>query len=69
MALDSGYWETDDGYMNNDQVVERRVAREILTLIEQIYFSEEYRQYRIDYGSNGTRDLILNMIESKYLRR
>ena len=43
MALDSGHWETDDICMNNDQVVERRVAREILTLIEQIYFSEEYK--------------------------
>ena len=54
--------------MTNDNIVERRVAREILNIIEKIYFSEEYKQYRINYGSNGTRDLILNTIENKYLR-
>lgn len=51
-----------------DKVMGRRVAKEILSIIEQIYFSEEYKQYRINYGSNGIRDLILNTIENKYLR-
>ena len=53
--------------MTNNELIERRVAREILNLIEKIYFSEEYRSYRINYGSNGTRDLILNTIEDRYL--
>lgn len=52
--------------MNNSEITEKRVAREILNIIEQIYFSEEYKKYRIDYGSNGTRDLILQTIKDKY---
>lgn len=47
---------------------EKRVATEILSLMERVYFSDEYRDYRIDYGSNGARDLIMNTIENRYLR-
>lgn len=52
--------------MTNDKVIEKRVAREILNLIERICFSEEFRQYRIDYGSNGRRDLIIQTIKDTY---
>jgi hypothetical protein len=52
--------------MTNDKCIERRTAREILNIIEQICFSEEYKEYRIGYGSNGERDLIIRMIQEKY---
>ena len=47
---------------------EKRVVREILNLMELVYFSDEYRDYRINYGSNGVRDLIMNTIEDRYLK-
>lgn len=53
--------------MSNDKIIERRVAREILSIIDEIYFSDKYKEYRINYGSNGTRDLIINSIVNLYL--
>ena len=53
--------------MTNDKVIERRVVREILSMIEEIYFSDKYKEYRINYGSNGTRDLLINSIIKLYL--
>ena len=41
-------------------------AREILNLLEEVYFSSEYSEMRIRNGSNGTRDFILNKIKEKY---
>lgn len=52
--------------MLKEQVIERRVAREVLNIIEAICFSEEYKEYRINYGSNGQRDLIIATIKDKY---
>lgn len=52
--------------MTNERIIEKRVAREILTMIEKIYFSGEYREYRINYGSNGTRDLLIDSIKKLY---
>ena len=50
----------------NDKYIEKRVAREILNIIERISFSEEYKEYRINYGSNGQRDLIIQMIKERF---
>lgn len=47
-------------------VEERRVAREILNIIEMVCFSEEYKEYRINYGSKGEIDLIINIIKNNY---
>lgn len=47
-------------------IVEKRVAREILSTIEDICFSERYAKYRVNYGSNGRRDLIIKIIKEKY---
>ena len=55
-------------YLNAEQLITRKVAREILTMLEIIYFSEEYQEYRINQGSNGTRDLVLESIRERYLR-
>ena len=52
--------------MKQEEVVAKRVAREILSIIEEICFSDEYREFRIDYGTNGQRDLILATIKKKY---
>lgn len=54
--------------MTEKELIERRVVREILTMIETICFSEEYRQFRVDWGSNGQRDLIISKIKERYLK-
>lgn len=41
-------------------------ARDILSMIEMVSFSEDYRDYRVRYGSRGERDLIVQMIKDKY---
>lgn len=52
--------------VKNDKLVEKQVAREILSMIEQVCFSDEYLEYRCNYGSNGQRDLIIKLIKQKY---
>ena len=52
--------------MNNEDVIKKRVAREILSMIETVCFSDEFREYRINNGSDGTRDLIITKIERTY---
>lgn len=52
--------------MINDKCIERRVARDILNIIEKICFSEEYKEFRNGMGSNGQRDLILKEIKDTY---
>ena len=54
--------------MTEKELIEKRVAREILTMIESICFSEEYRDFRINQGSNGQRDLIISKIKEQYLK-
>lgn len=45
---------------------ERKAAREILTVIEEICFSEKYSDFRVNQGSNGQRNLIISEIKEKY---
>ena len=52
--------------MSDNKWLEKRIAREIISLMEEIYFGEEFLEYRCKYGSNGTRDLILQTIKYKY---
>lgn len=52
--------------MTNKELYSRITARNILSIIEQICFSEEFKEYRINYGSNGTRDLIIKTIKKNY---
>lgn len=54
--------------MTEKELIGRRIAREILTMIESICFSEEYRNFRVDKGSNGQRDLIIVKIKEQYLK-
>ena len=53
-------------HLDNDTCTEKRVAREILSIIEKICFSDEFREYRVNQGSNGTRDLIIKLIKERY---
>lgn len=53
-------------HLDNDTCTEKRVAREILSIIEKICFSDEFREYRVNQGSNGTRDLIIKSIQERY---
>lgn len=49
------------------ELLQRKTAREILSLIREVYFSDEYLSFRVDNGSNGTRDLIIQKIKEKYI--
>lgn len=52
--------------MTDIEIAEKRVAREILNIIERVCFSEEYRDFRVGWGSRGERDLIIQMIRDTY---
>lgn len=56
----------DKTLMNNEEVIRKRVAREILSMVENVCFSEEFREYRVNKGSNGTRELIMDNIKNTY---
>ena len=48
------------------QDLKREAAQEILNIIQAVCRSKEYLEYRVAYGSNGQRDLIIEMIKEKY---
>lgn len=50
----------------DEVIIEKRVAREILSMIEEICFSKKFCEYRYKHGSNGQRDLIITNIKEKY---
>lgn len=52
--------------MDSENVIRKRVAREILSMIETVYFGDEFKEYRINNGSNGQRDLIIENIKKTY---
>lgn len=53
-------------YLDNEEVIKKRVAREILSMIEVVCFSEAFKEYRVNYGSNGQRNLIIENTKSTY---
>lgn len=53
-------------HINNDECIRRRTAREILSIIEKICFSEEFSEFRVNRGSNGQIDLIIQRIKEEY---
>ena len=53
-------------WLDNDKCTEKRVAREILSIIEKICIRDEFRDYRVNNGSNGERDLIIKLIKEWY---
>ena len=54
------------GMIFDAESFKKLVASEILSMIEQICFSDEYREYRVNYGSKGERDLIISSIKERY---
>ena len=58
--------QEDQMFMSNEEIIKKRVAREILSMIETVCFSEEFREYRVNNGSNGTRNLIIENIKKTY---
>lgn len=53
-------------WLESDDVIRKRVAREILSMIETVCFSDEFKDYRVNNGSNGERDLIIENIKKTY---
>lgn len=53
-------------WTDSENVIRKRVAREILSMIETVCFSDEFREYRVNNGSNGERDLIIENIKKTY---
>ena len=58
--------QEDQIFMSNEEIIKKKVAREILSMIETVCFSEEFREYRANNGSNGTRNLIIENIKKTY---
>ena len=44
----------------------KKTAKEIITIIENIYFGKDYISYRVDHGSNGAIKLIIQTIKDRY---
>lgn len=53
-------------WTDSENVIRKRVAREILSMIETVCFSDEFKEYRVSNGSNGQRDLIINNNKKTY---
>lgn len=51
---------------DRDELIKKRTAREILSIIEDIYFHPDYKEFRINQGSNGVRNLIIQTIKDEY---
>ena len=52
--------------MTDKEVYQKQAARDILSIIEIVCFSEAFIKFRVDYGSNGERDYIINYIKNTY---
>jgi len=52
--------------MTDKEIYEKQTARDILSKIEEICFSKNWIDYRVNYGSNGQRDYIIHYIKRKY---
>lgn len=44
----------------------KETAKEIITIIEDIYFGKDYINYRVAHGSNGAVKLIIQTIKDRY---
>ena len=48
------------------KIYQKQVAKDILLTIEKVCFSDAFLQFRVNNGSNGQRDYIINYIKNKY---
>lgn len=44
-----------------------KCARDILVVIKKVHYSPEFRQLRMDYGTRGEFEYIIDYIEKNYL--
>ena len=54
--------------MTDKEIYQKKTARDILSMIEEVCFSKNFIEFRVSYGSNGQRDYIINYIKRKYLK-
>ena len=54
--------------MTDKEIYQKQTAREILSMIEEVCFSKSFIEFRVNYGSNGQRDYIINYIKRNYLK-
>jgi hypothetical protein len=52
--------------MKDKELFQRQAARDILSVIEEVCFSEAYIEFRVNNGSNGQRDFIIDYIKKRY---
>lgn len=54
--------------MTDKEIYQKQAARDILSMIEEVCFSKNFIEFRVNYGSNGQRNYIINYIKRKYLK-
>jgi len=47
-------------------IQKKELQERFYLLLKKICFSDEFKEYRINQGSNGTRDLIIKLIKERY---
>ena len=52
--------------MTDKEIYQQQAARDILSIIEIVCFSKAFIKFRVNYGSNGQRDYIINYIKNTY---
>ncbi len=52
--------------MEDKELFQRQAARDILSVIEEVCFSNAFIKFRADNGSNGQRDFIIDYIKKRY---
>ncbi len=50
-----------------EKQIKQIMATEIIKMIKEVAYSEDYIKYRINWGSRGVIELILKNIEETYL--
>jgi hypothetical protein len=52
--------------MTDKEIYQKQVARDILSIIEEVCFSKEFIQFRVNNGSRGQIMYIIDYIKNNY---
>ena len=63
VIVDKAVWEDAEKALKQQTCDDAISRKAILSKIKEVCFGEAWLQYRIDYGSNGQRDFLINYIE------
>ena len=63
VIVDKAVWEDAEKALKQQTCGDAISRKAILSKIKEVCFGEAWLQYRIDYGSNGQRDFLINYIE------